>query len=73
MRRLHDNGVCEGGKPEGRPLLLKTTETMQPGGKDEADVGENRGLRILCGVIGVKSFLSLREPTDWQICSGENG
>jgi hypothetical protein len=56
MRRLHDNGVCEGGKPEGRPLSFKTREMMKPGDKDKADIGENRGLRVSCGVTGVKSF-----------------
>jgi hypothetical protein len=35
MRRLHDNGVCEGGKPEGRPLSFKTREMMKPGDKDK--------------------------------------
>jgi hypothetical protein len=50
MRRLHDNGVCEGGKPEGRPLSFKTREMMKPGDKDKADIGENRGLRVSCGV-----------------------
>jgi hypothetical protein len=47
MRRLHDNGVCEGGKPEGRPLLFKTREMMKPGDNDKADIGKNRGLRVI--------------------------
>ena len=56
MRRLHDNGVCEGGKPEGRPLLFKTREMMRSGDKDRADISEIRGLRVSCGATGVKSY-----------------
>ncbi|EDX3113857.1 tyrosine-type recombinase/integrase [Salmonella enterica subsp. enterica serovar Mississippi] len=44
------------GKQEGRPLSFKAIETMKPGDKDKADVGENRGLRVSCGATGVKSF-----------------
>jgi len=56
MRRLHDNGVCEGGKPEGRPLLFKTREMMRSGDKAKADISEIRGLRVSCGATGVKSY-----------------
>ncbi|EEC0296039.1 tyrosine-type recombinase/integrase [Salmonella enterica subsp. enterica] len=44
------------GKQEGRPLSFKAIETMKPGDKDKADIGENRGLRVFCGATGVKSF-----------------
>ena len=40
MRRLHDNGVCEGGKPEGRLLLFKTREMMRSADKEKADISE---------------------------------
>ncbi|AHG22694.1 hypothetical protein Z042_07370 [Chania multitudinisentens RB-25] len=29
---------------------------MKPGDKDKADTGENRELRLSCGVTGIKSF-----------------
>ena len=44
------------GKQEGKPLSFKAVKMMKPGGKDEADVGENRGLRLSCGATGMKSF-----------------
>lgn len=44
------------GKQEGRPLSFKAIETMKPGDKDKADVGENRGLRVFCGATAIKSF-----------------
>ncbi|MRS14106.1 tyrosine-type recombinase/integrase [Enterobacteriaceae bacterium RIT691] len=44
------------GKQEGKPLAFKTIETMKPGDKDKADVGENRGLRVSCGATGMKTF-----------------
>ncbi len=46
------------GKQEAKPLSFKAIERMKPSDKDKdkADVGENRGLRISCGVTGVKSF-----------------
>lgn len=31
---------------------------MRSGDKDKADIGENRGLRVSCGVSGVKSYIS---------------
>ena len=43
-------------KQEGKPLSFKAVKMMKPGGKDEADVGENRGLRLSCGATGMKSF-----------------
>ncbi|ORJ48772.1 hypothetical protein B2M27_19075 [Kluyvera intermedia] len=65
MRRLHDNGVCEGGKPEGRPLLFKTREMMKPGDNDKADIGKNRGLRVLqWSHRGYAFFVSIYEPSD---------
>ena len=30
---------------------------MKPGDNDKADIGKNRGLRVSCGVTGVKLFL----------------
>ena len=30
---------------------------MKPGDNDTADIGKNRGLRVSCGVTGVKPFL----------------
>lgn len=44
------------GKQEGRPLSFKAVETMKPGDKDKADVGENRVLRISYGATWVKTF-----------------
>ncbi|WP_417026779.1 DUF4102 domain-containing protein [Citrobacter sp.] len=44
------------GKQEGKPLSFKAVKMMKPGGKDEADVGENRGLRLSCGATGMNSF-----------------
>ena len=44
------------GKQEGKPLSFKAVEMMKPGDKDEADVGENRGLRLSSGATRMKSF-----------------
>ncbi len=53
---VHDNGVFMAGKQEGKPLSFKAVKMMKPGGKDEADVGENRGLRLSSGATRMKSF-----------------
>ncbi|HEE1093290.1 TPA: tyrosine-type recombinase/integrase [Klebsiella pneumoniae] len=39
-----------------KPLTTKAIESMKPGCKDKADVGENRGLRITCGATGTRTF-----------------
>ncbi|MGQ9426751.1 tyrosine-type recombinase/integrase [Gilvimarinus sp. F26214L] len=39
-----------------KPLSTKTVESMRPGGRDVADTGENRGLRVTCGAGGTKTF-----------------
>jgi integrase len=39
-----------------RPLSAASISAMRPGGKDLADTGESRGLRITCGAAGTKSF-----------------
>lgn len=39
-----------------KPLTAKTVETMKPGSKDRADVGDYRGLRVSCGKAGGKTF-----------------
>ncbi|MEP0002371.1 MULTISPECIES: site-specific integrase [Marinobacter] len=39
-----------------KPLTAKTVETMKPGSKDRADVGDYRGLRVSCGKSGIKTF-----------------
>jgi len=39
-----------------KPLTAKTVETMKPGSKDRADVGDYRGLRVSCGKSGTKTF-----------------
>ena len=43
-------------KQEEKPLSFKAVKMMKPGGKDEAYVGENRGLHLSCGAAGMKSF-----------------
>lgn len=43
-------------KIEKKPLSTKAIEAMKPGDKDKADTGDNRGLRITCGVTGIKTF-----------------
>lgn len=43
-------------KKEKKPLSTKAIEAMKPGDKAKADTGENRGLRLTCGVTGIKSF-----------------
>lgn len=47
------------GKQEGEPLSFKAMETMQPGDKDKAAEGENRGLRVSSGATGVNLFLQI--------------
>ena len=44
------------GKQAGTPLSSKAIEMMKPTDKDKADTGENRGLRVGCGLTGVKTF-----------------
>jgi hypothetical protein len=39
-----------------KPLSSRTVEAMKPGGKIKADTGENTGLRVKCGVTGLKTF-----------------
>ncbi len=39
-----------------KPLSFRAIASMKPGAKDLADSGENRGLRVSCGVGGTKSF-----------------
>ncbi len=39
-----------------KPLSSRTVEVMKPGDKIKADTGENTGLRVKCGVTGVKTF-----------------
>lgn len=39
-----------------KPLTAKTVETMRPGSKDRADLGDYRGLRVSCGKSGIKTF-----------------
>lgn len=53
------------GKQEGKPLSFKAVKMMKPGGKDEADVGENRGLRLSCGATGMNSFSTVTRVPDW--------
>ena len=40
----------------GKPLSARAIETMKPGDKIKADIGENSGLRVQCGSGGTKSF-----------------
>lgn len=46
------------GKQATKPLSFKAIWAMRSGDKDKADIGENRGLRVSCGVSGVKSYTS---------------
>jgi hypothetical protein len=39
-----------------KPLSFRTVETVKPGDKIKADTGENIGLRVKCGVTGLKTF-----------------
>ncbi len=39
-----------------KPLSSRTVEVMKPGEKIKADTGENAGLRVKYGAIGVKTF-----------------
>lgn len=43
-------------KQPAKPLSTKAIEAMKPHDKDKADAAENRGLRVVCGIIGVKTF-----------------
>lgn len=46
----------ENNKLTGKPLSARAIETMRPGDKDRADIGENSGLRVSCGSTGVRTF-----------------
>lgn len=39
-----------------KPLSSKTIEMMKPTDKIKSDTGENRGLRVVCGASGIKTF-----------------
>ncbi|EDJ9246339.1 integrase [Salmonella enterica subsp. diarizonae] len=43
-------------KPAGKPLSSKAVEMMKPTDKIKSDTGENRGLRVVCGASGIKTF-----------------
>lgn len=43
-------------KLAGKPLSSKAIEMMKSTDKNKADTGENRGLRVTCGVSGIKTF-----------------
>jgi len=44
-------------KSVSKPLSARAIETMKPGDKPKADVGENSGLRVQCGTGGTKAFI----------------
>ena len=46
----------EHSKHDRKPLSARAIETMRPGEKDRADIGENVGLRVSCGSTGLRSF-----------------
>lgn len=46
----------ENNKPASKALSARGVESMRPGDKDKADVGENTGLRLSCGSTGVRTF-----------------
>lgn len=51
-------------KTASKPLSVKAIEAMKPGCKPLIDVGENSGLRVICGKGGTKTFLyRYRSPT----------
>ncbi|EAO4437977.1 tyrosine-type recombinase/integrase [Salmonella enterica] len=39
-----------------KPLSSKAIEMMKPTDKIKSDTGENRGLRVVCGASGIKTF-----------------
>ena len=66
MCRLHDNGVCKGGKPEGGLVLFKTRKMIGPGGQDNADTGESRRLSALSGLRVSNHFSGTSLVSDGQ-------
>ena len=42
---------------DNKPLSTMALKAMKPGDKPLADVGENRGLRVMCGNGGTKTFI----------------
>lgn len=42
---------------EQKALSYKSIESLKPGDKPLVDVGENRGLRVICGKGGTKTFI----------------
>lgn len=49
--------TLKGTKSSGKPLSARAIETMKPGDKPKADIGENSGLRVNCGSGGTKAFI----------------
>lgn len=48
------------GKQEAKPLSFKAIEMMMPGDKDNADIGENRDLRVASRTVCIPPWQIMR-------------